>query len=165
MHDSALGHAVREAGFGGGVGEGGGMIADGSYTAWVRPTRRVHLALSLGMTLTGAILIAAGAAGGSGAVRPAPLIGRTADSFVSGDNGAPGVQVPAAPLLPVVPPQVMTPPHPVTKPHTKSHTKSRPYPHHTMSTPTRPSEVLRPAAPRVRSVPSPAEPRPHRLNH
>ncbi|ACU74497.1 hypothetical protein Caci_5638 [Catenulispora acidiphila DSM 44928] len=137
------------------------MIVDGSYTAWVRPTRRVHFALSLGMTLTGAILIAAGAAGGSGAARPAPLIGRTADSFVSGDNGASGSQVPAAPLLPVAPPQVKTPPHPVAKPHPKS----RPHPHHTMSTPTRPAELLRPAAPPVRSVPSSAEPRPHRLNH
>ena len=89
------------------------MIVDGSYTAWVRPTRRVHFALSVGMTLTGVILIAAGAFGGRGAAPLSPPLGRTADSVVSGGRDA-GNLVPPAPLLPPrrapVAPRVTAPP-------------------------------------------------------
>ncbi|MEY9893996.1 hypothetical protein ABIA31_007678 [Catenulispora sp. MAP5-51] len=129
------------------------MTVDGSYAAWVRPTRRVHLALSVGMTLTGVILIAAGASGGRGAVRPAPMIGRTADSVVSGGvagAGIPGILVPAAPLVHFAPPvagmpaigtpvigtpaigrpAAGTPAAGATKPEAKPHAKLKPHHRH-----------------------------------
>lgn len=77
------------------------MIVDGSYTAWVRPTRRVHLALSVGMTFTGVILIAAGVLGGRSQAPPSAL-GRAADSIARG-GGASVTLVPPAPLLPLMP--------------------------------------------------------------
>ena len=129
------------------VGEGFRMIVDGSYTAWVRPTRRVHFAFSVGMTLTGVILIAVGAFGGRSAAPFSPALGRTADSVVSGSTGTPGSlvsPVPAAPLLPltrVAPPVTTTPgtapPSPEAKPAPKSkhHAKPRPHPRHAAPAP------------------------------
>lgn len=123
------------------------MIVDGSYTAWVRPTRRVHFALSVGMTLTGVILIAAGAIGGRSAAPLSPALGRAADTVVSGGNGTPGSLVPPAPLLPPLPrmpvaPRVTAPPSAAQpsvqakpKPKSKHHANPRPHPRHTAPTP------------------------------
>jgi hypothetical protein len=106
------------------------MIVDGSYTPWVRPTRRVHLALSVGMTLTGLILIAAGASEDRGATRPSPLIGQAADTVVGGDTLAPSVLVPAAPFVrflppPLAPPEPRTSAKPSVKPKTSSKTSPK----------------------------------------
>ena len=81
------------------------MTVDGSYMAWARPTRRVHLALAVGMTVTGIILVAAGSSEGRGAGRtvaapvPVTVLGRTADSVVSGGSGGARGPVPAAPMV------------------------------------------------------------------
>lgn len=127
------------------------MIVDGSYEAWVRPTRRVHFALSVGMTLTGVILIAAGTFGGPSAAPLSPALGRAADSVVSGGDGTPGSLVPPAPLVPLVPlgpltsvaPPVTatpsaTPPGAKAKPKPKSKHHAKPRPHHRHATPTPP---------------------------
>jgi hypothetical protein len=120
------------------------MIGGGSYMAWVRPTRRVHFALSVGMTLTGVILIAVGAFGGRSAAPLSPALGRTADSVVSGGNGTPGSLVPPAPLLPLLPvaPPVTTPPRAALpsvqakpKPKSKHHANPRPHPRHATPAP------------------------------
>lgn len=97
------------------------MTVDGSYMAWARPTRRVHLALSAGMTVTGVVLILAGACGGPGAVQQAPTLKRTADSVVS--------VVPPAPLVQFAPPAA-APPSASTKPSqaAKPHKKPKPRP-------------------------------------
>jgi len=79
------------------------MIVDDSYTAWARPTRRVHFALSAGMTLTGVILIAVGAFGDRSAAPLSPALGRTAHNVVNGGDGTPGSVIPPAPLLPFLP--------------------------------------------------------------
>lgn len=95
------------------------MIVDGSYMAWVRPTHRVHLALSVGMTVTGLVLAAAGMTGGGGSARTSPTIGRSAESVVggvvSGDAGLPAGAVPPAPLVRFTPPAA--PAAPSGKPH------------------------------------------------
>lgn len=115
------------------------MIVDGSYTAWVRPTRRVHFAFSVGMTLTGVILIAVGAFGGPSAAPFSPALGRTADSVVSGSTGTPGSvaqPAPLLPLMPVAPPVTATPrsavpsPQATPTPKSKHHAKPRPRPRH-----------------------------------
>ena len=119
------------------------MIVDGSYMAWVRPTRRVHLALSVGMTVTGVVLIMVGASGG-----------RTADGVVSGDNGTPGgevTQFPPAPLVSFMAPAPAAAPA-TSSPGAKPHTKPKPQPPHEPPKPgdhvPHPSDVPRtPAAP------------------
>ena len=119
------------------------MIVDGSYMAWVRPTRRVHLALSVGMTVTGVVLILVGASGG-----------RTADGVVSGDNGTPGgevTQFPPAPLVSFMAPAPAAAPA-TSSPGAKPHTKPKPQPPHEPPKPgdhvPHPSDVPRtPAAP------------------
>lgn len=106
------------------------MIVDDSYTAWVRPTRRVHFALSAGMTLTGVILIAVGAFGNRSAAPLSPAPGRTAHSVVSRGDGTPGSVIPPAPLLPFLPLMRIAPPvtaKPVTaKPVTAKPTSAQP---------------------------------------
>ena len=118
------------------------MTVDGSYMAWARPTRRVHLALSVGMTVTGVILIAAGNSGGRSAARTAPVLGRTADSVVSGSSGAAGGAggtVPAAPLVRFAPRVPMPVPVPVPVPAgvpgvgAKTHSKPRSHGRHVVS--------------------------------
>jgi len=86
------------------------MIVDDSYTAWARPTRRVHFALSAGMTLTGVILIAVGAFGDRSAAPLSPALGRTAHNVVNGGDGTPGSVIPPAPLLPFLPLMRIAPP-------------------------------------------------------
>jgi len=139
------------------------MIVDGSYMAWVRPTRRVHLALSVGMTVTGVILAAVGLTGGAGAARTSPALGRSADAVMSGDTGLTAGAVPPAPLVRFAPP---APAKPSAKPHPKPGSPGRhaapesvpaapepapaaaPAPRHAA----RPSDVSRPpAAPPSRS--------------
>ncbi|MEZ0115269.1 hypothetical protein ABH920_009304 [Catenulispora sp. EB89] len=119
------------------------MTVDGSYMAWARPTRRVHLALSVGMTVTGVILIAAGNSGERSAARTAPVLGRTADSVVSGSGGSSGAAggaggtVPAAPLVrfaPRVPMPVPVPvPAGVPGVGAKTHSKPRSHGRHVVS--------------------------------
>ena len=159
------------------------MTVDSSYMAWARPTRRVHLALSVGMTVTGIILIAAGSSGGgsrgsfSGGSpeRTAPALGRIADSVVSksgasgaagaagaaGATGATGGPIPAAPMVPFAPAA------PVREPAAgaKAHSKPRPHAQHAAPVPKPES----PAAPNPATgpVPTPARhlPRPADLSH
>lgn len=137
------------------------MTVDGSYTAWVRPTRRVHFALSVGMTLTGVILVAVGAFSGRSTAPLSPALGRAADSITSGGNGTPGSQFPAAPLLPLMPFMSLMPvAPPVTaaggtavpsapvkpKPKAKHHAKPRPHPQHrTPAPPPSPDSLPLPA--------------------
>jgi hypothetical protein len=101
------------------------MIVDSSYLAWVRPTRRVHLALSVGMTVTGVVLTAMGI---SGTARPAPAPRRSAEpSVIRTENPPAGALLPgplaqlAAPTAPTAPvaPAAPATAHPVPKPHPK----------------------------------------------
>ncbi len=151
MCDAAPRRTVREARIPAGVGEGGRMTVDGSYMAWARPTRRVHLALSVGMTVTGVILIAAGSSGGRSAAQtvPPPALGRAADSVVSGSSGSSGAAggpVPAAPLVHFAPPVPAPVPMPVDLPGvgTKTHSKPRSHGRHAASVP--PPETAPPPA-------------------
>ncbi|GAA2029421.1 hypothetical protein GCM10009839_31210 [Catenulispora yoronensis] len=70
------------------------MLVDASYLAWVRPARRVHFALSVGMTLTGVVLTMSGLIGSRGsAAVTAPVtapVERTADLSVVGGTGVGG---------------------------------------------------------------------------
>jgi hypothetical protein len=74
------------------------MLVDASYLAWVRPARRVHLALSVGMITTGVILATFGILGSRSAVPAAPSMDRYGDSSTVG-NGC----VPVMPVVPAVP--------------------------------------------------------------
>ncbi|GAA1969884.1 hypothetical protein [Catenulispora subtropica] len=125
-----------------GVGDRGGMLVDASYLAWVRPARRVHYALSVGMTLTGVILATFGIIGSRSAAPVAPVVDRvdrSADTSVAG-NVAGSVVVPApptaAPAPPAIvpapaPPPAVTPAPPATtdaKAHAKPNPKPKPRP-------------------------------------
>ena len=165
------------------------MIVDGSYMPWVRPTRRVHLALSVGMTLTGLILALAGVSGGPGQERTAPSIGRTADGVADGPKNTAGTLVPPAPLVyfaplplasrfaslpfaspfasllappPLVPSHGLphpTPPHPGAAKSTDAKPHAKPKPH-PRHTP-HSSDLLRPGShPEPHPAPRPKAPTP-----
>jgi hypothetical protein len=124
------------------------MIVDSSYLAWVQPTRRVHLALSVGMTVTGVVLTVVGFFGSS---RPAPALGRAAETGVTrtatpsagpvlpvplarpGGAMASATPHPVAPL-PVGPPVT---PHPAAKSHPVT-------PHHVVPRPVAPQAMPEP---------------------
>jgi hypothetical protein len=132
------------------------MTVDGSYMAWVRPTRRVHLALSAGMTVTGLILTVFGMTGSGGAAPSSPRFGRSADSVVTGDSGRPAGTGAVAPA-PMVRFAPAAPAAPRAKPHTKPASPAAPTPHHAPH----PSDVTRlpVPAPAPARAPAPALPR------